>query len=106
MKILFNITGTCLLLAVFSLPLEFYTFLRILVSVAAIAGIYYEINHYDKNFTVRLIVVFVFILLTFNPFIPLHLNDKMSWVVIDVIAAIFFIGYRIGLERKRSLKKR
>lgn len=87
MKLLGLICAALLLLALIDLPIGYYTFLRIIVTIGAIAIIVKEFEN-GFNFWV---VAFGIIAILFNPLIPVYLNDKDAWMPIDVIAAVLFI---------------
>jgi len=87
MKLLGLICAAFLLLALIDLPIGYYTFLRIIVTIGAIAIIVKEFEN-GFNFWV---VAFGIIAILFNPLIPVYLNDKDAWMPIDVIAAVLFI---------------
>lgn len=87
MKLLGLICAAFLLLALIDLPIGYYTFLRIIVTIGAIAIIVKEFEN-GFNFWV---VAFGIIAILFNPLIPVYLNDKDAWMPIDIIAAVLFI---------------
>ncbi|MDD3893259.1 MAG: hypothetical protein PHE03_13255 [Bacteroidales bacterium] len=87
MKLLGLICAAFLLLALIDLPIGYYTFLRIIVTIGAIAIIVKEFEN-GFNFWV---VAFGIIAILFNPLIPVYLNYKDAWMPIDVIAAVLFI---------------
>jgi hypothetical protein len=80
-KIIYGSAAAVCLFAVFPLPYGFYTFLRLLVSIA---GIVAAINlQKEGNF---LWVLFAAIVLLFNPLIPVYLSREL-WFPIDLIVA-------------------
>jgi hypothetical protein len=86
MKTLLLICTGLLLLALADLPIGYYTLLRVVVTIGAVAVI---VTEFDKginfwNFLFGLIAII------FNPLIPIYLGDKDAWMPIDIIAAIFF----------------
>ena len=78
-----------LVLGLLNLPIGYYTFLRIIITLGAISVIAYEYNN-ELTFWV---IIFAIIAILFNPIIPVYLNNKSSWVLIDIIAAFLF-GYK------------
>lgn len=86
MRILLLACAALLLLALIDLPIGYYTFLRIIVSIGAVTVI---INEYENGVNFWLIA-FGFLLILFNPLFPIYLNDKDAWMPIDIIAAILF----------------
>ena len=65
----------------------FYTLLRIIVTIGAVAVLVAEFNN-EFSFWV---LVFGIIALVFNPIIPVYLNDKGTWVIIDLLTGILFL---------------
>lgn len=86
MKALLLTCSGLLIFAIADLPSGYYTFLRIAVTIGAIAVIIQEF----KGEITAWIIVFGIITIVFNPFIPIYLHDKEVWMVIDIIAAILF----------------
>jgi hypothetical protein len=87
MKILTLICAAFLLLALIDLPIGYYTFLRIVVTIGAIAVVVTEFEN-GFNFWV---ITFGIIAIVFNPLIPIYLNDKDTWMPVDIVAAILFL---------------
>ena len=87
MKILLILCGTFLLLAVTNLPIGFYTFLRIVVTIGAIYIIGAEVQ---KSITIPTIL-FGLIAILFNPLLPIYFYDKTAWVPYDLISGIIFL---------------
>jgi len=75
-----------LFLALLELPIGFYIFLRIVVTVGAGLIVYKE---YDSglNFWV---LTFSLIAIVFNPLYQIYLHDQVAWIPIDVISGIMF----------------
>ena len=86
MKALLLICTGLLLFSLIDLPIGYYTFLRIVVTIGAVAVV---ITEYENgiNFWV---IVFGLIAILFNPLIPVYLGDKSAWMPIDIITAILF----------------
>lgn len=82
-----SIICACLLfIAIFKLPIEYYTFLRIVVFIGALL----VLNSFiDKS--VRWIIVFALIAILFNPIIPIYLYLKDYWIPIDIASGIAFL---------------
>lgn len=87
MKYLLLISAGLLFLALADLPIGYYSFLRIVVTIGAIGAVISEIES-GINFWV---IAFGIIAILFNPLIPIYLNDKSAWMPIDIIAAIMFL---------------
>jgi hypothetical protein len=90
--------GGCLLLAIMDLPIGYYTFLRILVSIGAIALI---VTEYNQGITTW-IVLFGIIAILFNPILPVHLYDKGIWISIDLVCGLIFIVKGLKLKTPGS----
>jgi hypothetical protein len=74
-----------LLVAVFDFPIEYYTFLRIVVFTGAILMIF------SKYLKAHWIISFLIIAVLFNPIFPIYLREKSIWIPIDIISAICFL---------------
>lgn len=79
-----------LLIGVFNLPIGYYTLLRVVVFIAALAIAYVEFNERGINFWT---VIFAIILILFNPLIPIYLYQKSIWIPVDIISAAIFSTY-------------
>jgi len=86
MKTILLICSGILLLGLINLPIGFYTLLRIVVTIGAVAVI---VSEYENGLTIW-IIAFGLIAIIFNPIIPVYLNDKNTWIPIDIVSAIIF----------------
>lgn len=86
MKALLLICTGLLLLALADLPIGYYTLVRVVVTIGAVAVI---VTEFDKGLNFWNIL-FGLIAIIFNPLIPIYLGDKDTWIPIDIIAAVFF----------------
>lgn len=86
MKTILAVCGMALIIGVFNLPIGYYTLLRVVVTAGSVAVLVQESKE-GINFWV---IVFVLIGILFNPIIPVYINDKSSWILIDIICAIIF----------------
>ncbi len=86
MKPLLLICAGLALLGVADLPIGYYTFLRIILTIGAVAVVVTEFGN-GINFWV---IVFGLVAIIFNPLIPVYLGDKDAWIPIDIITAILF----------------
>jgi hypothetical protein len=100
MKTISLICAAFLLLAVFKLPIGYYTFLRIAVTIGAIIVIVNE----SKNGIGFWIIAFGITAILFNPLIPIHLHDKSIWIPIDILVAILFIVKALITNNNTNLK--
>ena len=89
------IAAILLIVGCFRLPIGYYTFLRIVVSIVAVLQLFYlgsksvSYHHFVNGFVAIL----------FNPIIPIYLHSKTAWIVIDVVAAVWFLFQIITLKR-------
>lgn len=85
---------------IFRLPIEYYTFLRILVFIGATIVIYNFLSFKQYYFS----IIFLVILILFNPFLPIYLYRKSLWIPIDTITGILFllIAFAGKLEQKKE----
>jgi hypothetical protein len=86
MKTLLLICAGLLLLALTDLPIGYYTFLRIFVTIGAVAVVITEFEN-GINFWV---IAFGLITILFNPLMPIYLGNKSAWMPIDLITSILF----------------
>ncbi len=86
MKAFLLICSVLLFFGLFNLPIGYYTFLRIIVTIGAVSIIVTEFKN-DFSFW---IIAFGIIGILFNPIIPIYLNDKTVWTLIDLLAGILF----------------
>jgi hypothetical protein len=91
------ICAAFLLIALFYLPIGYYTFLRIIVTIGAIVIIVKELEN-GFNFWV---ISFGIIAILFNPLIPIYLN-KEAWILLDVIAAVLFIIKSLTIKQNND----
>ena len=94
MKALLFICSGLLFIGLMDLPIGYYTFLRIVVTIGSVAVVLTELEN-GLNFWV---ITFGIIAILFNPFIPIYLNDKSDWILIDIFGGILFIIKAITLK--------
>ena len=87
MKAVAIIAATLLFVAVFNLPIGYYTFMRIGVTIGSILLIRQEIEKGINNW----VILFSIIAILFNPILPIYLGAKSSWVPIDIITGAIFL---------------
>ncbi|WP_346983586.1 DUF6804 family protein [Chryseobacterium sp. POE27] len=86
-KFFLTFCALCCFIGIFRLPIEYYTFLRILVSVAALLVLYITLSAKQHYFS----IIFLVILILFNPVFPIYLFRKSLWIPIDTITGILFL---------------
>ena len=90
-KIASYLSISLLILAIFNMPIGYYTFLRLAISISS-AFLAYK-NYIEKNNL--LAVGFIIVLCLFNPIFTVYFWDKGTWIIIDLIVAVlFFINSR------------
>lgn len=94
MKALLFICSGLLFIGLMDLPVGYYTFLRIVVTIGSVAVVLTELEN-GLNFWV---ITFGLLAILFNPFIPIYLNDKSAWIPIDIFGGILFIIKAITLK--------
>lgn len=94
-KTLFTFCALSCFVAVFPLPLIYYTFLRIIVFVASAITVYY----FGKQKEFKWVMLFGIVLILFNPIIPIHFYRKSIWIPIYIVTGILFL-LLIFIKRK------
>ncbi|WP_127124389.1 DUF6804 family protein [Chryseotalea sanaruensis] len=87
LRVLLVTCSLLLLVATMELPYGYYTFLRIMVTVGSVLIL---LEEYKKGFTFW-VIFFLCICVLFNPLIPVYLNDKSLWFIIDIGVAVLFL---------------
>jgi len=94
-KAIFTFCALCCFAAVFPLPIFYYTFLRVVVFIAAAITVY----HFGRQKEFKWIVIFGTVLILFNPIIPIHFYLKSIWIPIDMMTGILFL-FLIFIRKK------
>ena len=87
MRSLLLISSVLCMIAVFNLPIGYYTFLRIFITVTAVLFLLVELEN-GLNFWS---ITFGIIAIIFNPLMPIYLNDKSMWMFIDICCTCLFL---------------
>jgi len=96
MKYLFALSAVLSFAALLSMPIGYYTILRIAITVACLIAIY---DDRDKGVS-PWNIVFGAIAIVFNPVIPVHFNNREIWSVIDTATGIVFaLRFILSLRR-------
>ncbi|CAH0214015.1 hypothetical protein SRABI27_02060 [Pedobacter sp. Bi27] len=77
----------CCFAAIFKLPIEYYTFLRTIVSLGALLLIYIWV----KQKHIPWAIIFIIVLILFNPLFPIYLHRKSIWIPLDIITGLLFL---------------
>ncbi|WP_426476475.1 DUF6804 family protein [Chryseobacterium sp. CBSDS_008] len=99
MKPFLTFCAICCFIGIFRLPIEYYTFLRILVSIGALLVLYNTLSFRQYYFS----IIFLVILILFNPVFPIYLYRKSIWIPIDTITGVLFLLINF-IERKEQKK--
>jgi len=81
------VAAAALVVGCFPLPIGYYTFLRIVACAVAVSLLFFPKSN---GVTYRHIINGVVAIL-FNPIVPVYLHSKTAWVVIDAVAAGWFL---------------
>ena len=100
MKPFLTFCALCCFIGIFRLPIEYYTFLRILISIGALLVLYNTLSFKQHYFS----ILFLIILILFNPVFPFYLYRKRIWIPIDIITGILFLLINF-VERKEQKKE-
>ena len=87
--LIFLVSAGLMLIAALDMPYGYYNFLKVLVSCVCAFGIF---THQDNK---PIIVLFMVLIILFNPILPVYLFDKKQWIYIDL--------FMMGLFFERSI---
>jgi len=94
------ICASLLFIAVFYMPIKYYTLLRVLIFVGALLVVLrLESSH------LYLKVAFVLIAILFNPILPIYLYQKIYWIPLDIISGILFLLVTFLKPKENSIEK-
>ncbi len=79
-----------LIIGIFPLPIGYYTLTRLVVCGCAV---YYVYNLYKKKEN-KLTWIFGFLVVLYNPVIPVYLYEKTIWIFVNIITIYVFYKYR------------
>lgn len=100
MKPFLTFCALCCFIGIFRLPIEYYTFLRILISIGALLVLYNTLSSKQHYFSIIFLVIFIL----FNPVFHIYLYRKNIWIPIDIITGILFLLISF-IERKEQKKE-
>ena len=86
-----------LAIGILPLPYDYYNFSRFVVSFCAA---YFAFSASKQNKDI-LIWLFGALAVLYNPIIPVHLNEKSLWMIINIPTAIAFFYYRPLVDNKK-----
>lgn len=88
----FLIPSIILIIApIISFPYGFYTLLRLIVCITASLIIFY--NYKGAGGINKISIIFSFILILYNPIIPIYLSREVWMPINFIIAAIYLYGF-------------
>jgi len=96
MKTLLLICAGLLFIGLIDLPVGYYTLLRIVVTIGSVALV---VTEYENGLNFGLIT-FGLLAIVFNPFIPIYLNGKSAWKLIDIFGGRIFVIKSFTLKQK------
>ena len=91
-----------LLVALAPMPSEYYTYLRIPVTVVAAVIALRELNARWSVWS----ITFLIIAIIFNPIVPVYFYERAIWLPIDILAAFIFLLYTVMKDQKRNFSKK
>ena len=86
-KVIWYTSAVLLFLGVLSMPSGYYDVLRVIIFAASAYAAFTNFNLDESGWAIG----FCIIALIFNPFIPLYLYDKFTWVIIDGVSGICYL---------------
>lgn len=85
-----------LLVGCFPMPIGYYTFLRVIVTLGALLITIKELQR-DVNL---LGIAFILMAVLFNPIVPVYLYKKALWMPLDILSALLFLRYQYREKNK------
>ncbi len=99
-KPIFLFCSICCFIAILKLPIEYYSFLRITVSLGSVLMVVNCME--DKNYHWAIVFSIIFIL--FNPIYPFYLQRKDIWILLDIIVGLLFL-LQVLWKRKQHISE-
>ena len=91
------IPGVLLIIApIISFPYGFYTFLRLVVTIAAIIVVVSSLK--NKGGANNISIIFGLITILYNPLIPIHLSREI-WMPINFITSGIYFFYLLKIKK-------
>ena len=88
LRALSALAALLLFLAVAQLPIGYYTFLRIAVTIVAVMLL---VDRWRYSRWSVWVILFGGIAILFNPFLPIYLYSKSIWIPIDLGVGLIFL---------------
>lgn len=99
MKLASIVCGVLLLAGIANLPIGYYSFLRIAVTLCAIVIMITKAKEVHPFWQ----VLFGIIAIVFNPVIPVYLYQKSLWIPIDASAGATFLLYGFKYKKHKNV---
>ena len=98
---LFLIPIALLFIGLADMPIGYYTIVRITVCLISALSCYWSYRSDGKvGFAT---VIFGFLAILFNPIVPIYLQNKGAWTIIDILAAVLLALRYFTLKRKKEI---
>ena len=78
------------------MPYGYYTLSRFIVCGCSL---YYAYNLYQQK-DMTFVWIFGFLVILYNPIIPVHLYEKEIWMVVNIITAIIFFIKKDSISKE------
>lgn len=88
-----------LFLALLRLPIGYYTFLRITVTIGALLLLH---QHWLRSGINVWVILFGAVAILFNPILPIYLGDRSLWVPFNIAGGALFALAALLLPRDAS----
>jgi hypothetical protein len=90
------ICAALLFLALVRLPIGYYTFLRIAVTIGALLLLH---HHWTRNGINVWVVLFGAVAILFNPVLPIYLGDRSLWLPFNIAGGVLFVVAGFAMPR-------
>lgn len=90
------ICAALLFLALVRLPIGYYTFLRIAVTIGALLLLH---HHWKRGGINAWVVLFGAVAILFNPIAPIYLGDRALWLPFNLAGGVLFAVAAIAMPR-------
>src|SRR5437868_5763411 len=100
MKVLLIVCAAFLFLSLTNLPIGFYTFLRILVTIGSITIM---VTEFEGGINIW-IILFGIIAILFNPLFPVYLHNKSTWMPLDILCGTLFLVKSFLIKQHKAIE--
>lgn len=102
MKILLIFTAFVLFLGTAEMPINYYFFLRITVTIVSLLTILF-VEKKTLNFW---LIFFIGVAILFNPIVPIYLYQKTSWIFIDIVVGFLLVTRVMVLASMKEVRRK